>query len=118
MLLTLDETTLFFYLYSSKLETEQAKLGHFKSWLTDCITIPQDNVGTGSATGSGRNSIPTSKATSTAIASSSHSKKVKSTSSKIIEIHDDDSESDAPTFKESQKAEREAVLTSPIKEGK
>jgi hypothetical protein len=116
MLLTLDETTLFFYSYSSKSETEQAKLGRFKSWLTDCVTIPQDNAGMGSATGSGKNSIPTSKATSTAIASSSHSKQVKS--SKIIEIHDDDSESDAPAFEESQKAEREAALTSPVKDGK
>ena len=121
MLLTLDETTLFFYSYRAKSVAVKESHDRFNKWLTDYIHTPQDNTGIDkrSAGGSSKRSVPSSrggnsKVTSTAVDSLiSHTDVAQSDI--IIEIDDD---SDVPAFEEDQKIERDAARNSPLKHGK
>ena len=115
MLLTLDETTLFFYSFRTKSDTVKENHERLNKWLTDYVRTPQDNAEVErQPVGSKR--VPSSrggnsKTTSTAVGSSH----IVATLD-IIEI-DDDSD-DVAEFEEDQTVERDAARASPLKNGK
>ena len=116
MLLTLDETTLFFYSYRAKPVAMKESHDHFNKWLTDYICTPQDNTGIDwRSVGSGKQSVPSSRGGDSKVTSTTVDSHTNVAQSDIIEIDDD---SDVPAFEEDQKVERDAAHNSPLKHGK
>lgn len=119
MLLTLDETTLFFYSHRAKSETLKTSHERFNRWLTDYIRTPQDNTGIEERSVGSKQSVPSARSggskplTSTAVESLTSNTDVALLD--IIEIDDD---SDVAPFEEDQKIERDAAHNSPPKHGK
>ena len=115
MLLTLDETTLFFYSYRAKPVAVKESHDRFNKWLTDYIRTPQDNTGIDRRSGSGKRSVPSSRGGDSKVTSTAVDSHTNMAQSDIIEIDDD---SDVPAFEEDQKVERDAAHNSPLKHGK
>jgi hypothetical protein len=112
MLLTLDETTLFFYSFRTKSDTAKENHEHLNKWLTDYVRTPQDNAKV-ERQPAGSKHVPSSRGGNSKTAvGSSHT----AATLDIIEI-DDDSD-DVPEFEEDQTVERDAAHNSPLKNGK
>ncbi|KAF8340078.1 hypothetical protein F5887DRAFT_919606 [Amanita rubescens] len=115
MLLTPDETTLFFYSFRTKSDTVKENHECLNKWLTDYVRTPQDNAEV-ERRPAGSKRVPSSRGgnskTTTTAVGSSHTVATLD----IIEI-DDDSD-DVPEFEEDQTVERDAAHSSPLKNGK